>query len=420
MKIEKFILFFAMVLLLFISGMGQSYRTFREELEQITERTRWHVGPFRIFPRLELKDIGYDDNVYYQREEEEPVSDFTTTISPEVKVNLLYRNFLILSLTENPEYIFYLEQKRESRWNNTFSPEFRLLFLSRFVISGNYSYLNRRYRASSEFDVRANELRKSLEGRLFYETARRTSFGVSASTVRVSYEDITLPGEEIYLSRLLNREENSGYFEFYYRIYSEAFIFMKLGYTEYNFEHPDSRWRNSDSYQIYSGIRFPLLGKVRGTFSLGYKNHEPRSEEKKSFSGLIGDTSLDFRVGRFGFRLKYQRDNHFSYWTESIFFIEDRYGSGISFYLFKFLRLDFDYTYAKSSYPEITTVDYPDGSVEEIKRRDDYKIYAIGFVVRLIENVGLGLKVNFWERDSNFYLADRDRIFIGGYLTYDF
>jgi len=88
---------FLLVIFFFsISVYGQSYQTFREELEQITEKTRWQIGPFRIYPTFELKDIGYDDNVYYQREENEPVSDFTATISPGVKVYLLYHNFLIL------------------------------------------------------------------------------------------------------------------------------------------------------------------------------------------------------------------------------------------------------------------------------------------------------------------------------------
>jgi hypothetical protein len=420
MKIKRLILYFLIILIFIRGGYGQSYQTFREELQKIAEETIWQIGPFRIFPKLVLKDVGYDNNVYYQREEDEPISDFTTTISPQIKVYLLYRNFLILSFTENPEYVYYLEQKRERRWNHNFSPEFRLLLLNRFVISGNYKYQNRRYRATSEFDVRANELREGLEGSFFYETARRTSFGISASSTRVSYEDIALPGEEIYLSRLLSREEKSGHLEFYYRIYSEAFFFMKGSYTTYTFEHPETRWRDSYSYKIYSGVRFPLLGRVRGTFSLGYKIHLPRSEEKKSFSGLIGDTSLDFRSGRFGFRLGYSRDNYFSYWSESIFFIQNKYSTGLSFYLTRFLRLDFDYSYGKANYPEITTVVHPDGSIEEIKRRDTYKNSIAGFVVRLIENTGIGLKVNFWERDSNYYFECRDRTFVAGYLTYEF
>lgn len=399
---------------------GQSYRTFRWEMEQIIEQTKLHIGPFRIYPTLQLKDIGYDDNVYYQREDDEPVSDFTSTISPILRVNLIYRNSLILSLTENPEYVFYFKQKRERRWNNTLTPEFRLLILKRFVLSGSYSYSNRRWRATSEFDIRANELRESLEGSLFYETARGTSFGISASLQKISYEDITLPGQEIYLSRFLNREERGGNLEFYYRFFSELFFFIKTGYTEYNFEDPTSQWRNSQSYQALAGIRFPLMSRLRGTFSLGYKRLVPQREDKKTFSGLFGNTSLDFRIGRFNFNVSYNRNNYFSYWTESVYFIDDSYGAGISFYLTSFLRLDYYYLYGMSRYPELTTVFFPEKGFKELKRKDNYQTHRMGLVFRVIRNTGIGIMANFWERSSNYYFENRKRTFIGGYVTYAF
>jgi len=412
--------FFLWLFLFPIFSYGQSYQSFRTEFDQILKNVKLRIGPFRVFPTINFRNIGYDDNVYYQREEDNPISDYTATFSPEVKVYLLFRNFLIISLTENPEYVYYFKQKRERRWNNTISPEIKLLFLNRFVISGRYSYRDRRWRASSEFDVRANELRESYRGSLFYETARRTSFGVSASLEKISYEDITLVGEEIYLSRWLNREERSGNLAFYYRVFSESFFFISGRYTEYKFEHIQSRWRDSYSYQALSGIRFPFLGKVRGTLSLGYKKLLPRIEEKKGFFGLIGNTSFDFRIRRFRLRFQYNRDCHFSYWTNSIYFIEDRYGAGLSFYLTKFLRLDYNFSYGKANYPEVMSLWMPDGRYEEIKRKDVYRIQTAGFVFRIIKNTGIGLMVNFWERESNYYWANRNRGFIGGYITYEF
>ena len=411
-------------LLLFIFSQslifGQGYRAFKDEVQEILERTKFKLGPFRIYPAIQFRNIGYDDNVYYQREEDEPITDFTGTVSPEVKVNVLFRNYLILSFTENPEYVYYFKQKSERRWNNTLSPAFKFLFLNRFVISGNYSYSNRRRRASSEFDVRANERIKKYNGRFFYETARSTSFGFSGFIRKISYEDITLPGEEIYLSRALNRKEKSGNFEFYYRVFSESFFFIGGGYTEYKFEHVQSSWRDSSSYQVYSGIRFPHLGRVRGTLFLGYKKLIPRIEGKKGFSGFVGNTGLNFRLWRFGFRLNYNRDCNFSYWTNNIFFIEDRYGVGISFYLTKFLRVDYNLIYGEANYPEPMMLRMPDGRYEEINRRDIYRTHTVGFIFRIIRNTGIGLMVNFWERTSNIPGVGRERMFVGGYVTYEF
>ncbi|MCK4645666.1 MAG: outer membrane beta-barrel protein [Candidatus Aminicenantes bacterium] len=413
-------MFFLLLFLISISSYGQSYQSFKFELDQIVKKAKLRLGPFRILPTVNFKNIGYDNNVYYQREEDNPASDFTGTVSPEIKLYFLFRNYLILSFMENPEYVYYFEQKRERRWNNTLSPAFKFLFLNRFVISGNYSYSNRRRRASSEFDVRANERIKKYNSRLFYETARSTSFGFSWSVRTIMYEDITLPGEEIYLSRALNRKEKNGNFEFYYRIFSESFFFIGGGYTEYKFEHVQSSWRDSSSYKVYSGIRFPHLGRVRGTLSLGYKKLIPKIEEKKGFSGFVGNTGLNFRLARFGFRLNYNRDVHFSYWTNIIFFNEDRYSAGISFYLTKFLRIDYNFNYGEAKYPEPMMLRMPDGRYEQIKRRDIHRAHIVGFVFRIIRNTGIGLMVNFWKRESNYYWENRERMFVGGYITYEF
>jgi len=399
---------------------GQSYQTFQSEIREITQRAKWRLGPFRIYPTIQFRDIGYDDNVYRKREEDNPISDYTATISPQVRVYLLFRNWLILSFMENPEYVYFVKEKRERSFNNNYSPSLKFLILHRFVLTGNYQYIRRRRRATSEFDIRANERRREYRGSLFYETARGTSFGISAMESKIAYEDITLPGEEIDLSRRLNREERNSSFEFYYRAFSESFFFINAGYTEYNFEYKESQWRNSYSYQIYSGIRFPLLGRLRGTLSLGYKTLKPRRKGIKSFSGLVGNTGLNLRTGRFGFRVQYNRDSWFSFSTSNIYFLEDSYGAGISLYLTGFLRLDYDFSYRESNYPETLRITLPQGNFQEIKRKDTYYIHSLGFVIRVIRNTGVGIRYNYWERDSNIPRVGRKRWFVGGYITYEF
>ena len=159
---------------------------------------------------------------------------------------------------------------------------------------------------------------------------------------------------------------------------------------------------------------------MRGTLSLGYKKFVPIIEGKKGFSGFVGNTSLNFRLARFGFRLNYDRDVHFSYWTENVFFNEDRYGAGVSFYLTKFLRVDYNLSYGEASYPEPISLRMPDGSYEEIKRKDIYRTKTVGFVFRIIRNTGIGMMLNYWERESNYWPENRNRKFIGGYVTYQF
>ena len=222
------------------------------------------------------------------------------------------------------------------------------------------------------------------------------------------------------MSRALNREERVFNGEVNYEISPESYLFFQGGYTDYTFESREVQFKNSSSFQLMSGIRFPLLGSIRGTLSLGLRSFSPKTWGKKGFFGLVGNTSLEFRLRRFVFRVRYNRDTRFTYWTDNVFFVEDRYGAGISYYMTQFIRLDYNFNYGDGVYPEPFLIRRPDEGYEEIKRKDRYITNDIGIVFRVFKTVGLGLNVNFWERKSNLATEKRKNRFIGGYITYDF
>lgn len=420
--IAFFILLVSFLWLLFFTSSpvnAQSYRSFRNELNQIIENTRWRLGPFRIFPTFRIGNIGYDSNVFYQRDEDDPSSDLRLTFSPEVKVHLIVRNTLILTLTESLEYVHYFKIKSERRFNNSLIPSFKLLFLNRFVISGSFSKQSRRWRATSEFNARRNVIHEFYNGSIFYETARGTSIGFSGSLNRITNEDIKSPDQPDSLLKTLDREEKKGQFEIYYRIFSRSTIFWSIDYTEYNFERREASTKNSYSYQTNIGVFFPLLGRIQGTASLGFKKLVPRSKEKKDFTGLIGNASLNFRGGKFRFQLGFYRDSPFSFSITNVYFIDTRVQTGVAYYFTFFLKLGYDYTIGKTAYPELMQVLYPDGSFQEIKRKDTYQTHTASLALRIFRTAGIGFRFTYWERDSNF-IEKRDRIYYGVYLEYGF
>lgn len=398
---------------------GQGYFDFRTERERIIKNAPWKIGLFRIFPRFQLRDIGYDDNVYFQRETDGTVSDFTGTFSPEVTIHVLFRSFLILSVKENPQYVYFLHEDRERRWNNNFSPEFKMLLFNRLGIGGGYSKSSRRRRPTSEFDVRANEYRELYRGSLFFETPRRTSIGIQMEKERITYEDITLPDLSIRLGQALNREEKRIHGELYYRILPASFFFLRGGMTEYSFLDPTSQWRDSRSYQLYAGIRLPQRRKLRGTFSLGYKKLIPQSKEIQGFSGFVADSQVEYGIGKMAFRFRASRNSVFSYWTNNVYFIHLLGSAGLSYYVSRWLRLDYRFQHGVNQYPEPFLFQGESGW-EEIIRRDTHNTHTVGFAVRIFRNTGLGIQLVWWEWLSNLPGVDRNRLFIGGYITYEF
>ena len=403
-----------------VAAFGQSYRNYQDELSDIRDRVKMRFGPFRVLPALRLSNVGFDDNVYYRIAEEKPVGDYTGTVSPEIKVYVLAGRSLILSFADNPEYLHYVKEDRLRTFTNSFVPGGRLRLFNRFVLSGEYHFRKHTRRASSEFSRLVTDTVKGTTTDFFYETPRGTSIGFSETIDRFLFEDIVLPDYEARLSRTLNRKEKTGNFELYYRVFSESYFFTKVGSTTYEFEHPSSRWRNSRSFQMSSGIRFPFMGRARGMLSLGYKKFMPEAAGRKGFSGLIADTNLDFRLGRIGLRFGLRRGNQFSYFEDAFYYIENRGNAGLSFYLTRLLRIDYDLQYGELKYPEPFNIS---GSVQpflEISRKDVHRTHSIGVTIAVVKRTGIQLSYNIFDRTSNAPGFNIKRNFIGISLIQDF
>ena len=397
---------------------AQGYQTFRAQLDSIRTRATWSVGPFRILPSLQL-NAGYDDNIYGTFGDRAAVADYTASVSLPINVYLPFRDWLILSFSDSPQYDYFFDLDKERAFNNSYSAGFRMLLFDRFVVSGAHGVSRTKFRQFSEIDRRIFQEVRSSSGSIFLETARGSSLGFSGSIRQYAYEDVTLEGAEIPLSSALDREEREGRVEFYYPIFTDSSFFINGGYSEYNFVNPQGSFRDSYAYQINSGISFPLFGRARGTLSLGYKKLIPRDKDLKGFSGPMGNTSVEFRMGRFNLRIRYIRDIPFSYGS-TIFYISNYYGAGLSFYLSSLIRMDYDFSYGGGRYPEATVIILPDSSREEVDRNDIYRTHSASIVFRIIRNTGLGLSAVYSERKSSYYLYDSNRFTVGIFLTYDF
>lgn len=423
--INSFVAFTFFIVVIGFNGtsmvLGQDYQSFKLEMAQIKENTKFRVGPLRIFPAFHLNDFGYDNNVYYQHYDDEPIADFTVTLSPEFNTYAIYRRKIIFSLSIIPEFVYYLEQKQESGFNLSFRPGVKFLVLKKLVLGGEYFWNSSRHRATSEFDVRVREISKGYSGSLYFDEEKRISLGFTGSMQDILYKDVEFLNENIFFSRSLNRKEQSIHFELYYNIIDKkGDLFLRAGYTDYKFKSTQASFRNSQSYQVYTGIHFPLLGLIRGTLSAGYKKLIPRSIEERGFDGLVVNTDLRMKLSDLMFQINFRRDFQFSYWTNNIYYHEDIYGGGVRYYLKKFFRLDYSLNYGQSHYPKPIKFLGPGGEMEEIFRTDEYRIHTVGIVFKIKKEFGLGISLNFWKRDSNYNLADRERMFIGIFLTNDF
>ena len=398
---------------------GQTYRTFRSELERITEQARWRLGRIWIDPSLSFS-FQYDSNIYGASEQNEPVSDYVATTSIPLTFYLISGDWLMFSFLASPQYVHFFEISSERALNASYSPGLRMLLFNNFVLSGEYQFSRTKERWLAEVETRVTREIQGWSSSLFYETSRSTSIGLSFSDLDISYEDASVGDTESDILRGLNRNEKISRLEFYYRIFSDSSFFTVLDYSDYAFKDPESKNKDSYSYQFDLGVRFPRLGRARGILSLGYKKFVPKQEGWRQFSGIVGNTNLELRVRSFNFRLLFQIDTPFSYSTNNVFYLEYRFGTGISYHLTSSIRLDYDFTYGENDYPEIDLALAPDGSIQAIKKKDTYRTHAGSIVIRVVRNTGIGLRVSFYDRTTNYYAMNMSRVIYGAFVTYEF
>lgn len=392
---------------------AQSYQTFGDEYRRLLE-SRWHLGPLRILPTIALRDVGYDDNLYFGSDDGEPRKDFTATLSPEMRVYWPFRNAVIFHFRDNPEYAYYHRESRQRAFTNSYGAGLRALLLGRFVLSGSFGNDVHRRRLSSEFQIPANDRTRSYEAGLSYETARKTSISLTGAARKITYEEIGYNPEDGPVSRLLDREEREIGAEAYYQLFADGFLFFRGEAREYRFLDEQAVWRDSASVSGWAGIRFPLLGRIRGIFNIGYKRFDPNRAGEAPFTGLVGNTGLDLRTGRLALRLDFARDLVFSTFADVYYFIENSARLGGSLYLTSFLKIDYDYSGGRADY---STRAGETGAEGRIDRRRNH---SVGLLVRVFKTAGIGLSWNSERWTSNLGNFDRARNFLGVAFTRSF
>ncbi|MHB8054911.1 MAG: outer membrane beta-barrel protein [Candidatus Aminicenantales bacterium] len=393
---------------------AQSYQIFADEYQRLLTQSRWKLGPFRLFPTISVRDVGYDDNLYFGGYNIGRKKDFTATLSPEIKAYWPFRNSFIFFVRENPEYAYYYRESQQRAFTNSYGAGLRYLLLGRFVFSGEVGNDVHRRRLSSEFQIPVNDRTRSFQAGLSFETARKTSIGITGAVRKISYEEIKYNPEDAPVAQLLDREEREIGAEAYYQLFTDGFLFVRGDYQEYRFLDDKALWRDSAAASFWTGVRFPLLGRIRGVLNLGYKKFDPKTAGEPPFQGLVGNTGLDLRTGRFACRLDFARDMVFSSYAEIFYFVENSARLGGSAYLTSFLKIDYDYYGGRADYSA------RGGEAGSEGRVDRHRNHSVGLQVRVFKTAGIGISWNFERWTSNIGDFDRSRNFIGLAFTRSF
>jgi len=375
----------------------------------------WTLGPFRLQPQIVLSDLGYDSNIYHQPE---AVADYSFTAGPRINAYLPLKKKIVFTLSESPRYVYYFETARERAWNNFLSGRAAFLFNRFFVQVGAHAD-DARQRWSYEIDARPRLKDTGYDALLVWQPTRKTAFSLGFKRSRFRYEE--LGDEAFHFAERLNRDETAVTLAFEKRLGSRTRFFLEGEGARADFEQPRNP-RDALSLAGYGGFEFSAQGRVRGRLRLGWKLFRPRAEGQPEYEGLVGDSSVSVSLLRpLVARASYRRDVRFSISCDRSYFVEDKAGGGISFYVFgRRVRLDYDYSQVKYDYPDIAAVPGEGAAPVTPARRDRIYMNTVGFFVRVGGNVGLGLRAGRYDRRTGAAGWNASREFVGLNLTYEF
>ncbi len=393
-------------------AFGQGNTWTGRSVSQMVEAARWRLDILRINAALNLLNVGYDSDLYYGYLSE-PVPDATFSAALPLQVLIPISKSVVLDLFENPQYVFYLDTKKERALNNTSRGAVHLA-LKKFYFQAGGGLANVRRRLSPELDINIREKANRLNGLALWQVSQKMSLAMAYRGSRFDYGDAAFGGTTI--ADTLNRKEAFADLVSYLQLSPRVRLFLDGQYGRYAF--PD-RDRDAQSYGVFGGFEFTAReGEIveamrfQGSANLGYMSLDLKNPLLRDGSGLSGIVNLSAGLSRKTMvRTYYSRGFEFSVYSGASYFIGTSYGGGIAQRLSPRVSLSYDLAFG--------LVDYPRGEAGEVTFPGyRYTTHTANLSVMFRRNLTVTFFGTFGQRRLGPSGEARSRNFLGLNLSF--
>lgn len=352
-------------------------------------RPAMKFGPVELWPRMAMRNIGVDNNVY--NDSENPVRDFTATIAPTLDVVFKPGDRLRVSYLTITEFVWFQKEKSERSSNRGFvaRAEANLTYFTPFV---SYASSHTRERPNSEIDERA------LRNPRTYSTGLRTRMGLSTDVgVALRRTSTTYaPGESfrgVDLARELNNNTDAIDLNMSVALTPLTSVGVAVSREEDRFEL--SPLRNSQSWRITPTATFKPAGLLNGSASVGYMTFDALDPDVADYTGLVARGLVTMSLERYVIETSFGRDVRYSYDKDTPVYVWTSGKGGLRMEMFGGLDVQVSGAREVMNYKRLAAA-APD---DDAPPRDVYHLYSIGlgFTFRKIR---FGLDGEFSQRRS--------------------
>jgi len=280
------------------------------------------VGPLYLSPRLTLRDVGVDSNVYNKSNVDQPISDLTFTVTPSVEARAAVRR-ATFTLRSGTDFVYFAQQHSERSINQDLFATGRYA-LRRLSVFAEAGYLNTRQRPDDEIDARSRRIDRRGALGVGIALSPKFSAQVRGDHTRMAFDaDAIFDGT--WLAQELNREVRtvSGSFRYAATPLTAVVVISDVGRTRFT----QDTIRDADSRQTLLGVELAPRALISGSARVGYQRFRPRSAAVPDFDGLVGSGGLSYRFrDSTTFGLSFDRYVAYSYSQQEPYYVRQTYG----------------------------------------------------------------------------------------------
>jgi len=350
------------------------------------------IGPVAFTPRLVLKNLGWDSNVF--NESEDPKQDFTVTAGGLVDWWMRAGDVRLIS-TVQADYVYYTTYASQRGWNHgeNLRIEYRL---NRIRPYGLGSYLSTADRLGYEINTRQRHSEGALGAGLDVRATSKTQLDFSARQTSYTY-----PSDAVYggqsLAESLSRTGRIGSVTLRYSATPLTALTVLGEYREERYD--ESPERDNDSFRIMPGVQLDPFALIKGSARVGYLHLHAPSPSIPDYSGVVADVNLSYvLLGRTRFSVGVKRDIQFSYDIAESYYVL----TGVDGSVRQGLGMGWDveargYNQRLAYQQTFGTTDVAAGRVDRVQS------YGGGVGYRPGQSIRIGFNIDYYRQRSDYY-----------------
>jgi putative beta-barrel porin BBP2 len=375
------------------------------------ESIRLRLGPLMVNPRIGLTNLGVDDNVFNQAEDQNPKRDVTATVTPMADLWLRMGPSWLQS-TIREDLVWYQTYASERATNSRLSAEWRLP-LNHLHIKLAPFYTNTRERPGFEIDARSQRIEYGGTGTIELRVASKTFLGVNASWQQVDFDSVaTFDG--VNLRDALNRTVETAGAQVRERLTPLTSLTFTASREQARFTF--SPLRDSNSTSLTAAVEFEPFALIKGRASIGYRNFDPLSPGLPDYKGLTANGDLSYTLlGTTRFGVQFIRDVQYSYFVDQPYYLQTGVSGSVMQKLFGPLDV-----VVRGGTQQLAYRDREGVFTIDVNRVDYFHTYGGGLGYHIGRDLRIGFNVDQEHRISDVSRRQYDALRYGTSVTYGF